>query len=125
MTYNIEDTDLDQMDKLIDYYNGIRREEGFGSVWSMWTTDEWQDMEDVSGIPEGTVIRYLSIWGDRGKESYSTVEGKTWLDVWKACDRAIEKSGDAHHIFIEALSSLTIEREDGTVEKFLELTTGS
>ena len=125
MTYNIEDTDLDQMDKLIYHYDDVARESGFKSVWSMWTTSEWQDMDDVSGIPEGTVIRYLSIWGDRGKESYSTVEGKTWLDVWKACDRVIEKSGDTHHIFIESLMWVTIEQEDGSTQTFLQLTTGS
>lgn len=121
----IEDTDLEEMDKLIDYYKDIGENNGFNSVWSMWNVNEWQDMGDASSIPEGTLIRLWSIWGDRGKKAYATVKGKTWLDIWAACDKAIADSGDEDHIYIEALSWITIEKEDGTTEKFLELTTGS
>lgn len=122
MNYAIEDTDLDEMDKLIEYYNGIRQEEGFGSVWSMWTTNEWTDMKDVSGIPVGTVIRHFDAWG---KITRATVEGETWLDVWKACNEAIVESGDTFHIFIEDLMWTTIEQPDGTSEKYLDMICGS
>ena len=122
MNYAIEDTDLDEMDELIDYYNGIGREESFASVWSMWTTNEWIDMNDESGIPEGTVIRHADAWG---KITKATVEGKTWLDVWKACNEAIVESGDTCHIFIEDLMWTIIEQPDGSVDKYLDMICGS
>lgn len=122
MSYTIEDTDIKEMDKLIEYYNGIRREEGFESVWSMWTTDEWTDMKDVSGIPVGTVIRHSDLWGQTTK---ATVEGKTWLDVWKTCEKVIIESGDTWHIFIEDLVWTVIEQPDGTVDKYLDMICGS
>lgn len=122
MNYEIEDTDIEEMDKLIEYYNGIRREEGFGSVWSMWTTDEWTDMKDVSGIPVGTVIRHCDAWG---KITMATIEGETWLDVWKACNKAIVESGDTFHIFIENFVWTSIEQEDGTFKKYLDMICGS
>lgn len=117
-------------EKLMHYYNDIRKANSFKSVWSLCFGQigrklEWQDMEDESGIPEGTTIRYWSIWGDRGQKSFAKIKGKTWLDVWAACDQAIRHSGDRDHIFIEALSWVTIEQEDGSAETFLELTTGS
>ena len=120
---------IDEMDKLIDYYNGIRAEEGFQSAWSMWTVNEWIDMEDVSGIPEGTAIRLLVIKQTRdGKcsfdKTFATVEGETWKDVWRTCDKLIRESGDTFHNFIEDLTWTTIEQPDGTSETFLDLVTG-
>ena len=118
----IEDTDLHEMDKLIEYYNGIRRKESFGSIWSMWTTSEWVDMDDASGIPVGTVIRHCDRWA---KITKATVEGKTWLDVWKACNKAIVESGDKRNVFIEDLMWTVIEQPDGTVDTYLDLVHGS
>lgn len=122
MNHTIEDTDLEQMDKLIDYYRDIGYDNDLETVWSMWTTDQWVDMEDTSGIPEGTVIRHHDGWG---KDTTAEVKGTTWLDVWKACDIAIRDSGDNHHIYIEQLNWTTIEQPNGIVQKFLDLTTGS
>jgi len=121
MNYTIEDTDLDHMDRLIDYYNDVRAQEGFQTAWSLWRSDEWQDMNDISGIPEGTVIRY---WDHFGNDFRAQVKGKTWLDVWRACDEVIVESGDTFHNFIEDLSWTVITQEDGTVEMFLDLVTG-
>jgi len=118
----IEDTDLEHLDRLIATYNEVAKANGFETVWSMWRSDEWQDMNDVSGIPEGTVIRH---WHHSGNDFRATVEGNTWLDVWRACDEAIVDSGDPHHIYIENLMWATVEQPDGTVQKFLDLTTGS
>lgn len=122
MNHATEDTNIEHMEKLIKYYEDVREGSGFTSVWSMWTADEWPDMDDYSGIPVGTMIRY---WNYNGKSTTAMVKGITWLDVWAACELAIEASGDTHHIFIEGLSSTTIEKEDGTVEEFLDLITGS
>jgi len=122
MRHFIEDTDLDQMDKLIDYYRGIGSDNDLETIWSMWATEQWQNMNDVSGIPTGTVIRYDGGWG---KDTTVEVQGETWLDVWKACDSAICESGDSHHIFIEQLNWATVEQPNSTVNKFLNLLTGS
>lgn len=122
MQFTIEDTDLNEMDQLIDSYNEVAKANGFETVWSMWRMDEWQDMNDVSGIPSGTVIRHHNGWGE---QTSAEVKGNTWLDVWRACDKAIVESGDRHHIYIEQLIWATIEQPDGTVQKFLDMTTGS
>jgi hypothetical protein len=47
------------------------------------------------------------------------IEGKTWLDLWRAAEECIVASEDSHHIFIEAFYP---ERNDPTT---LSLGTGS
>ena len=122
MNHFVEDTDLEHLDRLIATYGAVAKANGFETVWSFWRSDEWQDMADVSGIPTGTVIRY---WDYYGRDLRAVVEGTTWLDVWRACDEVIVESNDPYRIYIEQLTWATIEQPNGTVQKFLDLTTGS
>jgi len=122
MNHFVEDTDLEHLDRLIATYGAVAKANGFETVWSFWRSDEWQDMADVSGIPTGTVIRY---WDYCGRDLRAVVEGTTWLDVWRACDEVIVESNDPYRIYIEQLTWATIEQPNGTVQKFLDLTTGS
>lgn len=127
MSYLIDEY-CDQVDSLTEYYEGVAKTEGFQSEWGMWTADEWIDMNDLSGISKGTKIRLLIIKQTRdGKCSFdktsATVEGETWLDVWRACDKLICESGDTLNISVEDLTWTTIEQEDGTSETFLDLIT--
>lgn len=127
MSYLIDEY-CDQVDSLTEYYEGVAKTEGFQSEWGMWTADEWIDMNDLSGISKGTKIRLLIIKQTRdGKcsfdKTFATVEGETWLDVWRACDKLICESGDTLNISVEDLTWTTIEQEDGTSETFLDLIT--
>lgn len=127
MSYLIDEY-CDQVDSLTEYYEGVAKTEGFQSEWGMWTADEWIDMNDLSGISKGTKIRLLIIKQTRdGKCSFdktsATVEGETWLDVWRACDKLICESGDTLNISVEDLTWTTIEQPDGTSETFLDLIT--
>lgn len=66
------------------------------SIWSMY---EIESFDSKSGIPVGSKIRS---WYS-GKDFEVSVEGPTWLDVWKATDTLIRSTRDIHgdHVFIE------------------------
>lgn len=116
----LDETENHNMQVLIDYYRGCADEHGFYSVWSMWEdpTGQLDRVWMIANHPyaEGTVIEYDASMGD-GETHQVAIEGPTWLDVWKACEKLIELSTDTHHRFIENLR----EREDGV----LVLVTGS
>jgi hypothetical protein len=66
------------------------------SIWSMY---EVANFEDQSTVPVGAKLRsYYS-----GNDFTVTVEGPTWLDLWKATERLISTTEDMHgcHVFIE------------------------
>lgn len=81
----------------------------FLSAWCFYTTDFTVPYE---GAP--TAVSYDGGWGT--PQTVPLPPSPTILDVWKACDKAIQESGDHHHIFIEIL-----ENKDGV----LHLETGS
>ena len=71
--------------------NGLKH-----SIWSMY---EVSNFEDQSSVPEGAELRsYYS-----GNDIAVTVEGPTWLDLWKATDKLISFTEELHgdHVFIE------------------------
>ena len=71
--------------------NGLKH-----SIWSMY---EVANFEDQSSVPEGAKLRsYYS-----GNDFAVTVEGSTWLDLWKATDKLISSTEELHgdHVFIE------------------------
>ena len=64
-------------------------------MWSMW---EVRDFTEVL-FPGATFVDYNMNWGE--PISVQIPENATWLDLWRAADQAIIKSGDDHHIFVE------------------------
>lgn len=69
---------------------------------SIWSIYEIEDFEVQSSVPVGAKLSsYYS-------EKTVTVEGPTWLDLWKATDKLIEMTRHYHgdHIFIEAYKKL-------------------
>lgn len=103
--------DSKRMNDMIDYYRNCQEIYNLKTVWSMW--------KDPSS-PENTVrmsdphpyyphpysqkceVEYGSSMGD-DKTYTVAIDGDSWSDVWKACDKLIEMSGDDHHVFIENL----------------------
>lgn len=79
------------------------------SIWSMY---EIESFEDKSIVPAGAKLRSYYT----GNDIIVNVEGSTWLDLWKATDKLIGMSRDAHgdHVFIEAYNKA--KNEDNIYE---------
>jgi hypothetical protein len=101
-------------DRKHDYYMEFRRENGLGSIWSIYELP-------VHGFilnhiyPSDAFVVYRDHWGDN-EDMHYPVLGPTWGDVYRAADLAIRNSGDEHHVFIEGFQVKGNE---------LRLTTGS
>lgn len=79
-----------------DFINTVAEYNKFESVWCATTLDFTVPYE---GAP--VAVYYDGGWG--ADQTVKLPENPTILDVWKACDEAIRKSGDHHHVFIEIL----------------------
>lgn len=105
---------MDNFNAKYKYFDDIASSNGFKSIWSIFS------VEDINGTCnskfEGCkVMSYTNHWGE--PVEVTLPEGSlTWLQLWQAADQCIERSGDHHHVFVEAF------RRNGGV---LELITGS
>jgi hypothetical protein len=106
---------VEDFKKDYDRFKALRDQNGFESWWSMY---EIQDMNSVA-FPGKYKVAYVDHWGGSAPDSI-LVENPTWMDLWKAADTLIKKSGDAHHIFIENFRPEV--KDNGN---FLFLVTGS
>jgi hypothetical protein len=96
---NVDSDDVTSFRKM-KWHRAIAQQEGITA--SQWSIFEVEDFTAVP-FPNATEVSYDGRWG-----SVQTVPIKpnsTWLDLWKAADKAIEGSGDLHHIFIERLTN--------------------
>ena len=108
----VQDNEL--MDHRSTYFESIAKMFNLNS--SCWSMFEVENMFEPSPFPSVSSIRY------KGKDTPIDIsEGCVvrWLDLYIAADRAIQQSGDTHHIFIEAFTP--VENEPGV----LLLQTGS
>ncbi len=78
-----------------DHYETIQNSNDFYSRWSLYDVD---DLTHPHGYSQSVLV-YQNHWG--GKVVLIPITGLTWVDLWRAADLAIKKSGDDHHIFIE------------------------
>jgi hypothetical protein len=72
--------------------------------YSIWSIYEIESYDDTSSVPPGSkLISYYS-----GRDISVTVEGSTWLDLWKATERLIGMTESIHggHIFIESFNKV-------------------
>lgn len=99
------DQDTDIFNKKFNHYRSVQEKFKFNSIWSIY---ELSDLYLPHGYGEDLEVEY---------NGYKVpVEGRTWVDLWNSADKAIENSGDSHHIFIECF----IKKD-----KVLKLVTGS
>jgi len=91
-----------------EYYTNIQTECKLKSVWSIF---EVANLYAPHSYPASTKVKY--------NDQYTHISGAQWIDLYIAADAAIQSSGDQHHIFIEAFT--TIAEEPGV----LRLVTGS
>lgn len=106
--------DSEAFDMKNEHYSETRDQLGLRAVWSIYSVEELGDQHPYGDIAE---ICYRDHWGDQ--PVYESVEGGTWLDLYEAADRAIRRSGDGHHIFIESFEPVADQPHQ------LRLTTGS
>ena len=78
-----------------NHYDEMSNELGVKSIWSM---SEIKDLRAPHPWPDHQLISYQG-WGEG--EVKVRIQGPLWMDLWKAADKAIQMSGDTHHIFIE------------------------
>jgi hypothetical protein len=88
--------DSEAFDRKHGHYDGVRKELGLKSIWSLY------DVEDLSQphpYPGDVFVVYKDHWGDQ--PVHCAVSGSTWAAVYTAADNCIIRSGDQHHVFIE------------------------
>lgn len=111
--------DARAFDTKFDVFNTAQNLWGFKTVWSIY---EVEDLEAQHPFPGALQVAYVDHWGEEPVFVEIKTEGAghgTWLDLWRAADEAIRKSGDQHHIFIEQF------RPNPKNPQQLLLTTGS
>lgn len=86
------------------------------SVWSIVDVDDFDEVP----FPHARWLVYEDYSRTETEEpiKIELPENATWLDLWKAANKAIVQSGDSHHIYIEDIR----ESPDG---RMLHLFTGS
>lgn len=97
-----------------EHYNAVAAEHRFDTIWSM---DEVSDLNAKHPYAGATHVHYSQHWGQA--TVLVPIEGDTWVDLWKAAEKAIQESSDNHHIFIENFKPFDNQPE------FLNLSTGS
>jgi len=89
-----------------EYYKDLeafRKSNGIKN--SVWCYEEGDDKNfPISKFAEKhpfSKIKWIVVgyWGT----TRTKIMGDTWLDIWKACDKAIKKAKSQHHPFIEIL----------------------
>jgi hypothetical protein len=96
-----------------EHFDAVRVGAGFKSIWSIYEVSDLSQPHPYTAAE----ICYRDHWGDG--PVYETIGGSTWADLYAAADRCIQRSGDTHHIFIEAFEPVAGQPHQ------LRLTTGS
>ena len=82
---------------------------------SNWSVDGVDDFSLQHDYPSARKVVYTRTSQTLGKLVFeSEIQGKTWLDLYKAANKCIVDSGDLHHVFIEGFNLM----KDGNLELF-------
>ena len=100
-----------QFESQQNYFSSLQTSNGFTSTWSIYDV---HNIDDLS-LHEGLTMTYHDNFVEPAEVSLP--KGRlTWLQLWRAADECIRRSGDTTHHFIEGF------RKNGGM---LELITGS
>jgi hypothetical protein len=101
--------------KKLDYFFEMKQANELDTEWSIYEVD---DLEVPHCFQNASLVQY-----EDGEAVPICKTGPgllgTWLDLWRAANLAITKSGDKHHIFVERFTP-SIRNPH-----ILQLTTGS
>jgi hypothetical protein len=98
------DADHEAFKERMDYWDSVRADHKFKAVWSMYRIGN-DCMAPVTkelheAYNNGAPLHYEDIAVSFGELTYLN-NVPTWLDFYAAADRAIFRSGDEHHLYIE------------------------
>jgi len=113
---NAYEQDNAQFESKMDYYHQFQLDNKLKTVWSIYELPIHGFLKDHPYAAARSIC-YRDHWGE--EPVYETIEGPTWADLYRAADRCIRRSGDDHHIFIEAFHTVA------EMPHQLRLTTGS
>ena len=111
--YAQDDADFDSK---MDYYNRFKEANGLRTIWSIYELPVHGFLGDHPYVGAAEIC-YRDHWGD--EPVYETIQGPTWADLYRAADRCVQRSGDGHHVFIEAFTPVADQPHQ------LRLSTGS
>lgn len=80
-------------DKKFNYYDSIRKQNNFMSIWSLYEVD---DINAHSHVVGATELRY-----EDKKIDLDPNHHYTWFELWSCADKIMQETDDRHHIFIE------------------------
>lgn len=86
------DQDHTAFDRKCALFQDIQEGSKFTSIWSIYEVENFAD----TPFPDAETVLYQGV----EEKLYAT----DWHALWEAADRVICKSGDEHHIYIEAFS---------------------
>jgi len=110
MEQHLYDLNLDdEFAREMDYFREFADQNNLKSVWSIF--HEGVRFDEPHNL-DATFITYTHYWPNTDLDAVPSVlqtpiRGKTWGDVYKACDELIQSSGDRHHIFVEGFTRKT------------------
>lgn len=78
---------------------------------STWSMREVPDLQAPHNFEGACVVSYREHWGK--VPIRVEITGPLWVDLWRAANEAMKRSGDDHHFFIEAFSETS---EPGVIE---------
>lgn len=90
-----------------NYYSMIQREQGFLSRWNISAV---ANMDHIHPWPHARRVVYSLPWRDM-TEVGVPIEGVTWLDLYRAADRAVALNGETRYTSIEGFSASGAEPE--------------
>lgn len=94
---NVRKQENDTFSRKAEHFDNVREQEGFTSIWSMYDVE---DLDAPHPFSSDSFVMYADHWGEN-KNTHYPVMGTTFRDLYRAADKAIENSGDNHHLFIE------------------------
>lgn len=103
-----------EFDSKMDFFDMVKKDNGFNSVWSMFDIDMSEGFRSRSGYTAKELV--YEGWDRTVK--IQLPDNPTYLQLWAAADNVLKFANDDHHIFIEGFR----QSEDGTT---LRLLTGS
>ena len=89
--------DSEAFDRKHEHYAEVKQQEGLRAIWSIFEVEE---LGEQHPFKDALQVAYKDHWGEEAV--YEAIPGGTWIDLYIAADRCIRRSGDDHHIFIEA-----------------------
>lgn len=106
--------DNEGFDRKFEHYAEVKQQLGLRSIWSVFEVEDLSQQHPFQGAQQ---VAYVDHWG--GEPVFEEIKGETWAALYVAADAAIRRSGDEHHIFVEAF------RPNKDCPEQLVLSTGS